>query len=90
MATNIRKVTISLPAQLLDFTDRLAAQAHTSRSQVISQVLAVVQAQEAARLAVEGYHYYGGEATELAQATASAVAAALTAPMPEVNDGETW
>ncbi|MBI3960294.1 MAG: hypothetical protein HY328_15890, partial [Chloroflexi bacterium] len=45
MAVETRKVTISLPAHLLEFADRLAAQIKTNRSQVISQALAAAQAQ---------------------------------------------
>jgi len=72
MAVETRKVTISLPVNLLDFADRLAVRVRTNRSQVISQALAAVQAQEEERLAAEGYLFYADESAEFARITASA------------------
>jgi mRNA-degrading endonuclease toxin of MazEF toxin-antitoxin module len=42
MTTEVRKVTISLPAHLVDFADQLAVRVRTSRSQVISQALVAI------------------------------------------------
>jgi|JI10StandDraft_1071094.scaffolds.fasta_scaffold684627_1 metal-responsive CopG/Arc/MetJ family transcriptional regulator len=90
MSTDIRKITISLPADLLEFADRLAVQIHTSRSQVITQALATARTQEEERLAIAGYRFYAGEATEFAQASAQMSAEAINAPSNEVPNGETW
>ena len=90
MAVETRKVTISLPVHLLDFADRLAVQVQTNRSQVISQALAAVQAQEEERLAAEGYRFYADESAEFAQITASASAEVFAAGSPEVAHGEAW
>ena len=68
------KVTVSLPQELVAFADRLAGQSHTSRSQVISQVLAEAQARERTRLAEEGYRFYARESADFAAASAQAVA----------------
>lgn len=90
MTVETRKVTISLPVNLLDFADRLAVQVKTNRSQVISQALAAVQAQEEARLAAEGYRFYANESLDFAQITASASAEAFASASPEVTDGQAW
>ena len=79
MATDIRKVTISLPSNLLAYADRRASQTRRSRSQVIGQALAEAQALEQARLAAEGYRFYAGESSEFASASGLAVAEALSA-----------
>lgn len=73
----VRKVTISLPADLVDFADRQAARLNTSRSGLIASVLSEIKAAEEERLAVEGYRFYAQEASEYAEASASAVAEAL-------------
>jgi metal-responsive CopG/Arc/MetJ family transcriptional regulator len=75
--TPVRKVTISLPADLVEFADHRAARLNISRSRLIARVLSELRATEAERLAVEGYRFYAQEATEFAQATAGAVAEAL-------------
>lgn len=76
MTVETRKVTISLPIELLEFADRFAAQRKTNRSQVISQALATVQALEEERLAAEGYRFYADEAVDFAQAASSGYAPA--------------
>jgi metal-responsive CopG/Arc/MetJ family transcriptional regulator len=75
--TLVRKVTISLPEKLVEFADREAARLGTSRSRVIAQALADIEAQEEARLAAEGYRFYAREANEFAEASATALAEAL-------------
>lgn len=62
----VRKVTVSLPAELVQFADRLAAIKQLSRSQVMSQALAEVMAREEEQLAAEGYLFYAQEAIEFA------------------------
>jgi len=90
MTVGIRKVTISLPIHLLDFADRYATQRKTNRSQIISQALAVAQAQEEERLAVEGYRFYAAEAIDFAQATDQITSEAFALSAGEVANGEAW
>jgi len=68
----IRKVTISLPARLVDFADREAARRNTSRSGLIARVLSEIEAAERDRLAAEGYRYYAEEARAFAEASSVA------------------
>lgn len=79
----MRKITISLPAELVDFADRRAGQMHSSRSQIISVALAEIKAREEARLAAEGYQYYAQEAEAFASSSAHAVAEAWGAFVTE-------
>ena len=72
----MRKITISLTQDLVEFADRLASQVDVSRSQVISQALADARARNEQRLAEEGYRFYARESAEFAQASALAVAEA--------------
>jgi metal-responsive CopG/Arc/MetJ family transcriptional regulator len=74
---SVRKVTISLPPSLLEFTDRQAAQLKISRSEIISRALAQVKAADEERLAAEGYRFYSQEASEFAAASARAFAEVL-------------
>ena len=76
-ATSVRKITISLPDNLVEFADREAARLSLSRSRVIAQALSDVKADEEDRLAAEGYRFYAQEATEFAQASAAALAEAV-------------
>jgi predicted transcriptional regulator len=75
-AIPMRKITISLPQDLVEFADRAAQQVESSRSQVISQALAEARASAERRLAAEGYRFYAGESVEFAQASVLAVAEA--------------
>lgn len=88
----MRKVTISLPLDLVEFADRAAQQAEISRSQVIGQALSEARARVERRLAEEGYRFYAGESVEFATASALAVAeAAATYQAGEIDDAsETW
>ena len=72
----VRKLTISLPADLVEFADREAARRKISRSRLIAQSLAEAEAAAKQRLAAEGHRFYAGEAVEFAAATAGAVAEA--------------
>lgn len=69
-----RKITVSLPSDLVEFADRQAAQQHTSRSQIISEALALIRAGEEKRLAAEGYQFYAEESADFAAASAKASA----------------
>ena len=77
VATSVRKITISLPDNLVEFADREAARLSTSRSRVIAQALAEIKTEEEERLAAEGYRFYAQEASEFAEASAAALAEAL-------------
>ena len=74
---SIRKVTVSLPAGLVEFADREAARLNVSRSRLIAQALSEIKAAAEERLAMEGYRFYAQEASEFAAASAGAVAEAL-------------
>ena len=76
-STSVRKITISLPENLVEFADREAARLSISRSRVIAQALSEVKAEEEERLAAEGYRFYAQEATLFAEASAAATAEAL-------------
>jgi metal-responsive CopG/Arc/MetJ family transcriptional regulator len=73
-ATSVRKITISLPDNLVEFADREAARLSLSRSRVIAQALSEIKAEEEERLAAEGYRFYAREASEFAEASAAALA----------------
>ena len=73
----VRKVTISLPVDLVDFADDKAARLNISRSGLIARVLSEIRAAEEERLAAEGYRFYAREASEFAEAGVGAVAEAL-------------
>ena len=72
----VRKITVSLPAALVEFTDREAARLNISRSGLIARALADAKAIREEQLAAEGYRFYAQEATEFAKASAPAVAEA--------------
>jgi metal-responsive CopG/Arc/MetJ family transcriptional regulator len=75
--TLVRKITISLPDNLVEFADREAARLSISRSRVIAQALSGIKVEEEERLAAEGYQFYAQEASEFAEASAAAIAEAL-------------
>lgn len=50
-ATAVRKITVSLPRDLVAFADREAERLNTSRSRIIAQALAEIQAEKEDRLA---------------------------------------
>lgn len=85
-----RKITISLPSDLVEFADYVAHQTQTSRSQVISQALAGVRMLEQTRLAEEGYRFYAAEAADFAEASsqAAAEALALSTEGEDVHEGQ--
>lgn len=91
-STITRKITISLPPDLVEFTDRAAQRLEISRSQLISEALREVQQREETRLAEEGYRFYGGEAHEFAHASSHAVAEAIVpySVGEEADAGEAW
>lgn len=92
MGAQYRKITISLPGDLLKYADLRASRSRCSRSQVVSEALAEVQAQERVRLAAEGYRFYAGEACEFAEVSVRAAAEALLVDSDEgdVDGCETW
>lgn len=77
-----RKITISLPDELIDFADQYAQTAKTNRSQIIGQILAEAKARAEANLAAEGYQFYAQEQTAFATDSGKAVA--------EAWSEETW
>ena len=62
MATQkVSKVTISLPNELLQFADRLAKEAASTRSGVIAELLAKEEESRIQALMAEGYREYSEE-----------------------------
>ncbi len=74
LTPTMRKVTVSIPNELVEFADRKAKKQKRSRSELISLLLADLKAKEEAQLAVEGYQFFAQEAIEFAQATSKATA----------------
>jgi metal-responsive CopG/Arc/MetJ family transcriptional regulator len=70
----VRKVTVSLPAELADFVDSEALRLKISRSKLVAGALREIQTAEEERLAAEGYRFYAVEASEFAEASMGAVA----------------
>lgn len=75
--TAIKKVTISLPQDLLGFADAMATELRTTRSQVISDSLREMRRREQDDLAREGYRFYAREAEEFAEMSVQAMAEVL-------------
>lgn len=73
-AIAMRKITISLPGELVAFADQRAEATNTSRSQIISWVLAEAKVRAEAALAAEGYQFYAQEANAFADSSESAIA----------------
>ena len=68
-----RKVTVSLPQDLVAFADTKAAERGTTRSHLIGDLLAELRQRERDALASEGYQFYADEALEFAEMSAGAV-----------------
>ncbi|MEA3339270.1 MAG: hypothetical protein U9R15_04830 [Chloroflexota bacterium] len=73
----MRKVTVSLPQELVDFADTVAATMQLSRSNVVAEALAAQKEREEIKLAAEGYRFYAQEASEFAAASVQTVSEAL-------------
>ena len=72
-----KKVTISMPEELLVFADRMAEAFGKTRSAFIASLLADAREKERELLAAEGYRFFSSEAEEFAAASEAAVAEAL-------------
>lgn len=84
MGGNYKKVTVSLPEELVEYADRLALESSSSRSAVIADLLEWRRARVRDALAREGYAFYGDEAEEFAASTGSRVAEAVN------DDDSSW
>ena len=73
----MRKVTITLPEDLVIYADRRADQSGTSRSQVISRALAALMLSEEEALAAEGYQFYAAAAEAFAAMSSAASSEAI-------------
>lgn len=73
----VRKITVSLPGDLVEFADEEAERLNSNRSGYIARVLAEVKAVKEEELAAEGYRFYASEALDFAEASAGAVSEAL-------------
>ena len=72
-----KKVTISMPQELLSFADRMADALGLTRSGFIAATLEKARENELERLGAEGYRFYSEESSEFAAASESAVAEAM-------------
>jgi len=81
--STMRKITVSLPQELVEFADMVAAAMRISRSKVIADAIAAQREREEAKLAAEGYRFYAQEASEFAAASLRAVSEVLG------HDGQT-
>jgi metal-responsive CopG/Arc/MetJ family transcriptional regulator len=70
---SVCKITISLPKELVQFTELEAVRLGLNRSQVISKALTQAKLMEEKRLAAEGYQFYSQESVEFAAASSNAV-----------------
>jgi metal-responsive CopG/Arc/MetJ family transcriptional regulator len=77
-----RKVTLSLPEELIAYADTKAAQMGTNRSRLVSDLLESSRRHEKDDLAREGYRFYANEAEEFASQSATAVREALDEDSP--------
>lgn len=77
LAADTKKVTISMPEELLAFADRMAESLGKTRSAFIAALLAEARERERKRLAAEGYRFYSSEAREFAAASEAAVGEAM-------------
>ena len=75
--STMRKITVSLPQELVEFADAVAATMRSSRSSVIAEALAAQKDREETRLATEGYRFYAQEASEFAAVSLQAVSEVL-------------
>ncbi len=80
----IRKVTLSLPEELIAYADSKAAQMGTNRSRLVTELLKRSRENEREALAREGYRFYAGEAEEFAAQSITAFSEALD------DDGPAW
>jgi predicted transcriptional regulator len=74
--SGMRKITISLPDELVKYVDHQAEGLQTSRSQVIGMALSSAKKRQEEQLAIEGYRFYAAESSEFAAASAEATAEA--------------
>ncbi len=72
-----RKVTLSLPEELIAYADSKAARMGTNRSRLVTELLKRSRQNEQEDLAREGYRFYAGEAEEFAAQSATAVREAV-------------
>lgn len=72
-----RKVTISLPEELVAFADHKASEQRTTRSDVIGRLLEEHRASELDALAREGYELYAQEANDFAEQSTIALGEVL-------------
>ncbi len=77
LTASTRKITISLPTELVAFADGEAERRHVSRSRMIAEALARMAAETLDQQAAEGYAFYAEEAAEFAESGSAAVAEAI-------------
>ncbi|MBX7251805.1 MAG: ribbon-helix-helix domain-containing protein [Candidatus Promineofilum sp.] len=75
----MRRVTVTIPDELVRYVDRHAEATRTSRSQVIGHALAAFMRAEDERLAAEGYQFFAAEAEMFAAASRTTTAEVILA-----------
>jgi hypothetical protein len=75
-STDTKKVTISMPEELIVFADGMADALGLTRSAFIAATLERARERERELLAAEGYRFFSWEAEEFAAASKAAVAEA--------------
>jgi len=73
----VKKVTISVPRDLLSYADRKATERASSRSALICSLLSEMRSSELERLGREGYEFYANESADFATASSTATAEAF-------------
>ena len=63
----VKRVTLSLPEELVAFTEGWANERGISRSQAIREALRVFKRAERDRLMAEGYRFYAEESVQMAE-----------------------
>jgi metal-responsive CopG/Arc/MetJ family transcriptional regulator len=78
LTSEIEKVTLSLPRDLVGFADRMARAQGTNRSRVVAEILSDAAARTRDALAAEGYRFYAEESRDFAEASQPAVSEVLS------------
>lgn len=88
MTEAMRRITISLPEELVEFADERADKLSVSRSKIIVMALSQAKSQSEEQLAAEGYRFYAEESSQFASASDESVAEAWSdAWLPSSEEG---
>ncbi len=85
MTKAMRKITISIPEELVRFTDDRARKLGASRSRVIGLALTEAKLKDEQRLAAEGYRFYAAAADDQPESSPDALSPAWAEQSPDVD-----